>query len=498
MSNIILDQNPNVGRPFEFDEITPKQAIETETKRFIRKIMANGGTQKGAEWAAACLDPFHDCELEVIMGYPDGSGNKSILQCVPQQFTMSAPASVTTGTWDAQLILYPFVQPYVATQGVYLQIQPGYQSPNGRMPFYGPCTGAFVGSSAASGQLSLGGLGWCRGVSGFTGFDPALPAADNNNVTPDPRYTVGAYRVVGQAFEVRTAGPALYKSGNSIMWRQPTPGADAADVMQFNNFVGTSIFPTQASALVQDGFPITQKAMRALPDSVSGLSSDGCYVVSRMNSPNCPIQDYGGVSPVYLMPSTYGSNVVTAASPLIGYQAIGPILTQSSTTFNGGSAFTTNVNSVVGATNFDITGCGFFGLNPQDVLVVTVKWYIQRFPSATESDLVVLRKASPVLDLAAQQAYFEAIQRLPVGCPVRLNGLGDWFRSAAAAVTKYVAPVLGTIAGPKGKAVGAAISAMNGLIAKEKKVEKKIEKVENKVAQVANQVTKVKKKKGKK
>jgi len=107
--------------------------------------------------------------------------------------------------------------------------------------------------------------------------------------------------------------------------------------------------------------------------------------------------------------------------------------------------------------NFNHAGAYFTGLSATTTLQLNVIYYIERFPSQQDSDLVVLATNSSRKDCVAMDLYSEIIREMPVGVPQKMNGLGQWFADAVSSAVDFVSPVLSAI--PHPIAQGAAMAA---------------------------------------
>jgi hypothetical protein len=481
------------------------KSIERATKSFVNAIVSRGGTVEGAEWCAQALDPFHDCALPNARGFPDGVGLNSVQQVIRLQMTLSKPSSIVTNGWDCHFVMFPFCSDYNALQGSLVGNFDPQNTSSGLNVNSNPL---FVGEGTAA-QL-LGGLnafsvpqGYDIRGSGSTIIDPppfAAAVVTQNHLSPNPSFLTGAYRVTAQAFEVRSVGSDLYKSGSVNCWRVPSPQATANCLTQCRGFSSVGVqganFPT--SGLIMDGWPTTNDDAVLIPESRTFEAKEGCYVVSRFNNMEPDIVDFPGISPVFVWRSGYNPVSITTVNGSTR-PAIGPASYTISSQVSPGAAVSNNLVNTCRYSNFDLNGAQFLGLADTDKLTVTVKWSITRFPTTRETDLIVLARPAPLRDEVALRYYAEAVHMLAVGVPVRENGLGDWFRSVVSSVAPVVSKGLEMAApfmGAKGKAMSAAASAVSKLAAKEtKKVENKVNTVVQKIDKMSKDVKKMKGKK---
>jgi len=96
-------------------------------------------------------------------------------------------------------------------------------------------------------------------------------------------------------------------------------------------------------------------------------------------------------------------------------------------------------------TKFNHSGAYFTGLSYTTTLTLNAIFYIEKFPSQLDTDLVVLAKHSCRSDTIARALYSEIVREMPVGVPQRMNGMGEWFADAVSSAADFISPVLGAI-----------------------------------------------------
>jgi hypothetical protein len=116
------------------------------------------------------------------------------------------------------------------------------------------------------------------------------------------------------------------------------------------------------------------------------------------------------------------------------------------------------VNST--STPFSTKGIILEGLHPESVVTINLRVLMERVPTLSETDLVVLATPSPTYDELAWRFYSEAIRTMPIAVPLNENFTGGWFKGVAKSIgkgVKAVAPVAKVVAkhalplaGPKG------------------------------------------------
>jgi len=425
--------------------------VEAITDRMESTLTKMGGTPAGSDWCMAALDPYHDTEFENLRGFPDGTGNASIVQVVSETFTVGAPTGLTTSTWDCHATMWPWLDQYNVSAGDFLER-------NSASNIQGTLQPIFMNSNSNS-TVPFGGLTLSSGNSGYTDLlsngAVSYGALSTSCVTPDSAFLQGEYRVIGQAFEVRSVGPDLYKSGSVWLWRQPTPNT----VSSVTGISGgrTSGNPQVATTmLVMDLPPQTAADVQLIPSTVMLNAKEGAYVVSRFNNIDPPKVDNNAVTPILvsgIIDTNYTANTLDNIWVSFGGQIRETVFVPNTTASAGFYR-----SAAVNASNFDLTGAFFTGLNPQDVLTFSVRWIIERFPSIEEKSILVLAKSPPCYDPVAIEAYSRIVCHLPVGVPVRSNSIGDWFRQAAGALGSIAAPILKQIPHPYAQAASKVIA----------------------------------------
>jgi len=161
-----------------------------------------------------------------------------------------------------------------------------------------------------------------------------------------------------------------------------------------------------------------------------------------------------GVQWIYVRPSS---------TPASGFQGITIPVPESSPTDTWN--ISTYPTGGVEMQAFNHTGAIFSGLSNSTTLQLNAIYYIERFPTQQDSDLVVLARNSCHSDSVAIDLYSEIVKEMPVGVPQRMNGMGEWFADAVSAAADFVSPVLSAIPLPMAQTIGSGIK-MAGNVAK--------------------------------
>jgi len=188
-----------------------------------------------------------------------------------------------------------------------------------------------------------------------------------------------------------------------------------------------------------------------LDGSKQWKAKEGAYVVSTMNSEQLPAGPVINTRVVALnsQDSQYVAGTTTCV--VIGITSTANFLIPPTSTTN-----TINVLQPVGLLDirFNASGMYFTGLSNSTTLTLNAVYYIEKFPSQNDTDLVVLAKHSCRSDTIARELYSEIIREMPVGVPQRMNGMGEWFADAVSSAADFISPVLSAIPTPMTQGLG--------------------------------------------
>jgi len=290
-------------------------------------------------------------------------------------------------------------------------------------------------------------------------------------------YLSGEYRVIAMGFEVINTTSELNVQGLVTVYRQPTPALDSAkSVLATSGAYDSGGSPTVHN--LQFGYPDVLKCNTPpstpgeallLDGSKQWKAKEGCYCVATMNSSENPAggntatpilhvssQDNtaasAGVAWIYVRPSA------SLPSPFQGITVSVPQITPTDQT-----SIVTYPTGGVEMQPFNQFGALFTGLSNSTTLQVNATYYIERFPTQQDSDLVVLARNSCHGDSVAKDLYSEIVKEMPVGVPQRMNGMGEWFADAVSSAADFISPVLSAIPLPMAQTIGSGIKMAGGL-----------------------------------
>lgn len=397
---------------FSEERSTPASVVAADRK-LERLAKEEFMSEDGKNWLILATDPFHDQRV-IPTGFPDIDTTGSVVQTISKTMTVSNRTGVATGTWDAHIILWPM--PISTTARAY--VDPIVNSPSFPFTIADPATDVT--------PLSYGG---CTAQVVQSGTPTVTNSAATQSVFQMDLggYASGTYRVVGMGIEVHDTTAELYKQGAVTVYRIPNP--TPLNSSCFTDFIdsGTPALPGPVKASVGLKLlgtpPTTSLEAKLIPDSKQWEAKKGCYAVGTL--------------------STVDNPQIVLKNEMIGFPD-----------YNGGILFSTSHVSITANTNtyvsalqnnmlpFNLTGVYFSGLHPSFSLTVNVVWYVEKFPTLNDQQLLVLAKPSPAFDQMALDIYSGTMSRMPVGVPVNMNPLGEWFEDVVNDVAGFAAPAL--------------------------------------------------------
>jgi len=366
-------------------------------------------SQSGKEWLKVALDPFHDSDT-YCDGYPDINVSASIVQVVKQTIQIAVPASIPTGNWDCNIISFPTDTAGIGT------------------PTAVTISGNTIEIGTIGTEPSFAGVTALASPSG-TPIPLTIGTAVPGQITLPDSYMQGSARVIAKGFEVVNTTSELNVQGQVIAYRSPVAHT-SGQAWTIHKPSGVVI---GAATVREINAPPTSAAeAMLLAGSRQWHAKEGGYCVSTLNTLDLHTEGETFHIPMLANDAIEGSEdtlgVIPTMQSNLGGLATGP--------------------SMVYTDDFNISGLYFTGLSQQTTLAITAVYYVERFPDSQETDLTVLARPSPGVDVRAMQCYSTAMSTLPPGVMVKENGLGDWFASAVSKVSEFVAPALGMIPHP--------------------------------------------------
>lgn len=394
------------------------------------------------------LDPFHDEDFSPA-GFPGGGSNRTVVQRVKFSKVIGVPSNVTTGNWDCNMFLLPYL---AGTQGD--------SNTPGQLNLWNFDNNNWGTAGAGNGAVKLNYGGNYPVFSGLvistnaTGQDTILNSGGQiQTMTPAP-YIKGPCRLVSAGFEVVNTTAEIYLQGDVTAYRCP----EARSIDTFNiqpaeeGYFGSTWAPAKTNILPPG---LVGEAI-LFPNSRTWPAKRGGYVQAAMFTKENPL-DLADCAPRlwrYSFNTLSGNIVVDDSVPKSIYD------------FNGTIVTSQMVSPLAIDTPFQTSGLFFTGLSQQTTLRVTVIFVIERVPTWADTDLVVLAKDPCPFNTEAIRMVIDAQSQLPPGCPQDENPAGEWWKKAlkmlGMAWKKYAVPVATAVGGPEAGAVVATINTIGG------------------------------------
>lgn len=376
--------------------VTPSNTHSRSEINIGRQIIESRDMPEDARnWLICHTDPFADFQTR-NNGYPDLHTSGSVVQCINQTFTATAPTGVTN--WDCHVFNMQHFETFVSTK---LSAE-----------YWNPGSGQFSGYSSGPGYQAAG-VQVLTGPAGAqmlpsSGTNVPIPSTVTANGLNPPTGTITSKcRVIGCGIEVINTTAELYKQGSVIAYRMPQS-------MQINTEFGTTTGSTVSSQgsttcrIFQMPPAVSSEAL-ILPGSKQWDASEGGYVVCTQMSVDNPIQYIDNIPCFYAYDSNFTGTLIAGIGNL---QAL---------TINN----TSNFQSMV-LMPYNTSGLYFTNLSNSSSLVVNVKWWVESFPGPRDVMSTLTQPSCQYCPLALE-LYSAIIAKLPVGVPFTMNPNGEWF-----------------------------------------------------------------------
>lgn len=447
------------------------------------------------DFLIAALDPYHDREFDIPKGYPDACTEKSVVRCFNFTTTIAAPEGVAS-TWDCII---------------------------NNSPFLGARSMKITSDAGTSRQNNLivenidGAVGYKPGVWArrFLNIDSYIPNGTGvvNYAETEfpsifgPAATTGFQlsasqlggigRIVGCGFEVHNVTPELYRAGTVTIGEVPQSDTTCAfcfmnqdrapvvvDSAPSSNTFYERVYNVPVTVRPQICRPSSSADLMVIPGSVQWEAAKGAYVVLGLQSATS-----NEPSPVdYVQPLWWNSEVSETGSD-VNESNLGVIPTDPLATGLSGRCSAAPVKWTSLATK-----CAYFtGLSPETKLTINVRIFYESFPSNREYDILTLATPSAQYDPHAIELYQRCLTHLPVGVPVGMNGLGEWFAMAVSEFADVAGLGLSAMGVPFATQLAGGAKVLADRYIKADAAKKSAQGKSNTVTQIANRKRKKKK-----
>lgn len=428
----------------QFEEINPLSPASNSAKKGAKTLsdLINKGSidREQANFVICATDPFHDKPLNHLTGAPDGQCELSVTPSYVSQVTLSRPPGYTADTWSVM----------ISNQSLLTSVSMGAANLLGNIMTVSPNTQAdcLVGSvnfTTADGSADF------STIYQNPHFPPVNPPADALE---------GPLQVLGMAIEVEDITSALHRQGAfhcAIMNQHPYK-LTALNCSRRNATIAVPNFNVGSFYEIRRP-PANLAALSLLPNIVDWRAEDGCFAVIR--------EHYDQFSHISTLP-TYP--ILTNSDLPVG----GPLPSESlpvttvplyAHDWGEGQIQATFPGNVVPNPS-QMSVLMFTGLAAESVLQVRVRWFIQRFPTESQKQIIPLAKMPPSRNDKCYELISRVFTNLPPAVPFRENASGDWWKTILEGISS-IAPAIGMIPHPIAQGIAAGASALGKFTHKE-------------------------------
>lgn len=365
-----------------------------------------GCTDAGGDWVKQTLDPFND-EPRAKVGYPDVITGKSIIQKIPVASTYTVGATpedvhIFMDSCDTAEFLYPNLR--------YANGTAGYGVRQAEID-----TDFGVGVIARRGGICLrrGPVGSdlredtdfnLGGALGPTALDPTYLESCGARVISKGFEIVNSTNMLNVGGAVRcyrATGNVPYDQSETFVCRKPSDG-NAQNTLETRELQRA---------------PVNVGEVELYTDHTFWAAKEGCVVVAIPSAQtNEPRSDKNV--------AVFAGGVYNGGSP--------PNRLWLNVTNKSGSLYPDVENSHDQMFSpFYLCGAYFTGLPAGSKLDIRGFYYVERFVSSAQKDLVILANPSPCYDPVALEMMSRMAMKLPCGTPVKNNASGDWIKTVA-------------------------------------------------------------------
>jgi len=458
----------------------------------------------GMDWMLPALDGFHDGPLK-NKPFPSGDPDKVVVHEITRTIDVAKPPSLAAGNWDFVVVTNPYYGGESGNGG--LSPLTGFNTRQG-FSLQAYKNGNYVNfpilNALDNNQANLDCPLWLIRVPTGTPIwneNYALKPEYVGGIDIPPQYLAGDHRVTAEAVEVVNTTNQLTVNGAVTLFQAPlnaVPSVVNLGIVQTSALgvlstayvsapTGTNTAfspPYSINSTVEMGLsspPPADVATASLTQgSLTWPAKYGCYFNSTFSS----MPEFSKLKPRLTALTFADSPTPTNISTIValrtpGWTDNGPngvIYYQETAETSwpvsplaGGGVTTQVLNPLLQPTGFKPTprkGAWFENLDNTATFRVSVRWRVERKPTLLEPDIYSLADTAPPADPLVWEAYTQACSKMPIGCMVDENPLGEWMNSVAKVLREY-APKVGAAVNqflPGAGIAGNSISALAGLV----------------------------------
>jgi len=379
------------------------------------------------DYLLAALDPYHDREFDIPRGVPDGNTQRSVVRCINQTRTIGAPEGLAPGeSWVCVISNNQFLN--TAQMRLIADLKRNnnvvLESLDGTSNYVGSCEEHFIDIDV-------------YGEDGDPDYAQIAKPADvtaSYGFSLDPTLARGIGRFVGCGIEVHNVTAELYRSGTVTVGEVPQATIPEWTLNQLNvlttDTTNNTLNPKPRYQVRSDvastvraitNRPSTLSQAMMYPGSQQWEAKDGLYMVlAQQGQCNEP------APPEYVFPVFWNQEIDEDPNNSVNSSALLVVPTESAADVTIGQCTRGPMKWAPLSSKFAY----FSGLSQETKLTINCRLFYESFPSYLQTDILTLSSPSPDMDPHAMAIYQHCMTHLPIGVPVGMNGLGEWFAEA--------------------------------------------------------------------
>lgn len=377
-------------------------------------------TPAGLAWLTLAVDPWHDNQVMGLEGLPDMTIGNSVTFQVVQEMSISkntAPVALPSGNWSCRVGNFPVLTPE--------NLCPGTVSRGIGISIDNSTTRDLQPIAV---QYAADGVDFAdTGISGLAPQGLSVPS----------EYLKGQVRVLGVGIEVINTTSQLHKQGLVSYCRMTQPDSEASTMYVANSSPAQTWYETSVTPLRT--LPKNLREMALYPGFAQNEAKEGYYAPVLLKPGRHRSYPVLNSTLLYDVDPTFGSQGAATDSSAYVTRPIRQAIPGANTTEffspqNMPMRYDSDSNVVI-----------FSGLSDETTLTLRVRFILERFPSDSEGQMLVISTPTAVYDPVALELYSRAVQRLPAGCPFSENPAGEWWAKMIQEVADAASPFLAAI-----------------------------------------------------
>lgn len=388
-------------------------------------------TPQGLSWLTLAVDPWHDTAVTGFEGLPDQGIGKSVTFQVVQELSISkntSPVPLPAGNWSVRIGNYPILQDLDVSSGLYYGDI--ITQNNSTTELMVPIQVNYAADGVDMDSVAIGGLTNPQGIS--------LPT----------EFCKGIVKVCGIGIEVINTTAELQRQGLMSCCRMVQPDMEPycayiSQSVPANSWATKTVTPVRS-------LPKNLQEMALYPGFAQDEAKNGYYapVLLKFGKE----RHYPLPISALLLEDDTAAGLVNVATPIVCHTSRNtPFTAPGNTT----QFYTTRTQPLFYGADSNVIF--FSGLSDATTLTLRVRFILERFPSDSESQILVIATPSAPYDPAVLEIYSKAVQMLPAGVPFTENPAGEWWKKMLSSIGSVASPMLKMLPHPLAQGLARAV-----------------------------------------